>query len=64
MTQHLIDRERIKAFAKVVSISDVFGGGRKREIVFEVSLTLDESELANEEVGNVYTATFQKETKP
>lgn len=57
----LIDRERIKISAEVVSLSGVFGGGRKREIVFEVSITLDESELTEEMVGSIYTATLQKE---
>lgn len=60
---HLLDRERIKMSFKVVSVSEPFDGKRKREIKFLVSLTLDESEITDEIVGSIYTATLEKEHK-
>ena len=60
---HLINNERIKIFAEVVSLSAPFDGNRKREIKFLVSLTLDESEITDEIVGSIYTATLEKEHK-
>lgn len=63
MSNNLIDRERITFAAEVIEISGRFDNGGKREIVLRVSVTLDESQLSDDMLGQTYTATLRKERR-
>ena len=58
-----MDRERLHITAEVVGLSGRFDNGGKREIVLRVSLTLDESELTDDMLGQTYSATLHKERR-